>query len=119
MTIKIPPNQIRDAAEQIATPLCYLVNMSLQKSLFPSAEKYGKIVPIFKSGRRDVFDDYRPISILPVFSKIIERLVHRQLYSFLENKNLLYSDQYGFRKGRCTSQAVTFLSDYIRMQLNG
>jgi hypothetical protein len=68
----IPPNLIRDAAEEIATPLYYLVNISLQKSLFPSAEKYGKIVPIFKSGRRDVFDDYRPISILPVFEDYIK-----------------------------------------------
>ena len=87
--------------------------MSFQQSLFPSAEKYGKIVPIFKSGGRDLFGNYRP-----VFSKIIERLFNRQLYSHLEDKNLLNPNQYVFRKGRCTSQAVTFLSDYICMQMD-
>ena len=74
--------------------------------------------PKLKQGRSDLFDNYRPITISPVFSKIIERLVHRQLYSYLEDNSLLNPSDHGFRKGRCTSQAVTFLSDYIRMQMD-
>ena len=113
----LPPNLVYDRAEEISSPLCYLANMSLQQSLFPTAEKCGKITPIFQSDCRGSFDNYRPISVLPIFSKVLERLVHRQIYEYLESKKLLNQNQYGFHRGRCTIQAIT-LSDHIRMHMD-
>ncbi len=114
----LPPNLVYHGAEEISFPLCYLANMSLQQSLFPTAEKCGKITPIFKSDCRGSFDNYRPISVLPIFSKVLERLVHQQIYEYLESKKLLNQNQYGFRRGRCTTQAITLLSDHIRMHMD-
>ena len=109
----IPPNLVKYGAEELVYPLRHLINRSLQTATFPCCEKVGKITPIYKSDSHCSFDNYRPISCLPVFSKVLERLVHNQVYSYLEENNLLTSQQFGFRKGRNTTQAITYLSDYI------
>ena len=75
--IPIPP--IADGASVIATPLTYLINRSVRESVFPSSEKCAKVTPVLKSGEKGVMDNYRPISVLPVFSKVLERVVHKQL----------------------------------------
>ncbi|CAB4011690.1 Hypothetical predicted protein [Paramuricea clavata] len=77
-------------------------------------EKLANVTPIFKSEDRSSMDNYRPISVLPALAKIIERVVHRQLSIYLEENCLLSSNQFGFRKGRSTQQAVTYFSDHIR-----
>ena len=109
---------IKDGAEEIAYPLCHLINKSLSSGIFPTEEKIGKITPLYKSDSHSSFDNYRPISVLTVTSKIIERLVHNQLYEYLENNKLLISQQYGFRKNRSTDRAVTLLTDYIRSNMD-
>ena len=109
---------IKDGAEEIAYPLCHLINKSLSSGIFPTEEKIGKITPLYKSDSHSSFDNYRPISVLTVTSKIIERLVHNQLYEYLENNKLLISQQYGFRKNRSTDHAVTLLTDYIRSNMD-
>jgi hypothetical protein len=63
--------------------------MSLSVGQFPSEWKSARIVPLLKSGEPEIIDNYRPISILPIASKILERAVHTQLYSFLTSNNLL------------------------------
>lgn len=60
------------------------------------------VTPIYKSGNYSSFDNYRPISRLPVFSKIIEKVVHKQICSYFEENNMLSLEQFGFRKGRNT-----------------
>jgi hypothetical protein len=80
--------------------------------------KAAKITPIFKSGNQDLPDNYLPISILPVLSKILEKAVHSQLLDFLESNNLLVESQYGFRKHRSTKLAATLLCDDIRREMD-
>ena len=63
---QIPSDLIKDGAEEIAYILCHLINKSLQTSTFPSEEKIGKITPIYKSGDHSLFDNYRPVSVLPI-----------------------------------------------------
>ena len=63
----IPASMIKDGAEELAVPLTYLINSCLEQSVFPDTEKYAKIIPVYKSGKRSSMDNYRPISILPVF----------------------------------------------------
>ena len=65
---------IKDAAEELSKPLCYVINLSLQTSLFPTAEKSGKVTPIFKSGDPAMLDNYRPITVIPILSKVLEKL---------------------------------------------
>ena len=110
----LPAVLIKLAASEIAYPFVLLMNRSISEALFPNSEKCAKIVLLYKSRERSQFDNYRPITILPVFSKIIERLVYRQLYNYLEVNKLLSPVEFGFRSRRCTSQAVLQFTEQIR-----
>ena len=75
---------------------------------------HGKLLKLFINGSRTDIDNYRPISILPVMSKILEKFVHKQLSDHLERNNLLFGHQFGFRSKRSTELAVTLFTDFIR-----
>ena len=113
-TDSLPSNLLKDCALVIAPPLTHIINMSLETSTFPSIWKSAKITPIYKSGNLDHVENYRPISVLPILSKILEKVVHQQLYDFLETNKLLYNCQFGFRKKRSTKLAATLFCDTIR-----
>ena len=115
---KLPIKIVKDCSDVLAFPLTELINKLLETSTFPTVEKIAKVTPIFKNGTKSSFDNYRPISILPVFSKLLERTVHRQLYSYLEENNVLTDRQFGFRKSRNTSQAITYITDFIRSAMD-
>ena len=90
----------------------------MDTGMVPSAWKMARIIPIHKSGPTSDFDNYRPISVLPSVSNIIEKIVHKQLTAFLDEKNLIYSHQFGFRNKMCTEHAVTLLLDSIRQKVD-
>ncbi len=115
---EIPTSFTKDGANILAEPLASLINRCLENSLFPSAEKCAKITPIYKSEERSLLDNYRPISILPVLSKVFERVIHGQLYAYLEENDLLSKNQFGFRTKSSTQHAVTKLSDCIRQNMD-
>ena len=94
----IPARIIKDIAHEIAAPLTFLVNKSLQSGIFPTSEKIAKINPIYKSGDHADIDNYRPISVLNILSKVVERIAYNQLYDYLESNDLLNQNQYGFRQ---------------------
>jgi hypothetical protein len=87
-------------------------------SNFPNEWKQAKVTPIFKDGDKSDVSNYRPISVLSVVSKIIERAVHDQLYSYLTNANILSPSQSGFRSGHSTNSALIDVSDYILENMN-
>lgn len=104
---------IKKCVKNIVSPLTALVNDSFQSGIFPNALKKAKVVPILKKDDPHLINNYRPISILPVFSKIFEKLFLTQLLKFLEKYNLLSKDQFGFRAGKSTTDAVMSLVDLI------
>ena len=104
---------LKDCSEEISGPLTHIINLSLSTNTVPSLWKSAKISPIFKSGNPEHVENYRPISILPTLSKIMERTVHDQLYNFLEDNRLLSDCQFGFRKRRSTKLATVLLCDTI------
>ena len=99
---------LKQTVKEVATPLAHIVNLSLYHGIFPN-DMIAKIVPIFKNGNPKLFNNYRPISILPAFSKILEKIVCNRLLHFLESKNILYKHQYGFRKNHNTIHPVIHL----------
>ena len=109
---------IKDVASVISSPLCYIVNLSLKAGTIPAEWKEARVIPIFKSGPKNMFENYRPISVLSVMSKVLERAVHKQLLSHLESENLLTPSQYGFRPKRSTQLAATALFDNIRRDVD-
>ena len=94
----IPIKLLKMAAPIIITPLCDIINLSFSNGVFPHALKMARIVPIHKSGSTVDLNNYRPISLLSTFSKIIEKIVHERLYSFLEHHKAIYESQFGFQK---------------------
>jgi len=95
----------------------HLINLSINSGVVPSEWKQAKVVPLFKSGNKDDLDNYRPISILPILSKILEKAVFHQLHSYLSENSLLSPYQSGFRANHSTQLAVTFLTDNIRRDI--
>jgi hypothetical protein len=94
-------------------PLLHVLNLSITTGTFPSQLKIAKVLPLFKSGDQQLVSNYRPISILPLFSKILERLIYNRLIKFINKHKLLYKLQFGFREGHSTGMAVTLLVDKI------
>jgi len=113
-----PSGLLKDCADEVAQPLCYIINLSLSSSTVPTFWKQAKAVPIHKSGDSDNPANYRPISILPVLSKILEKAVYSQLINYLENNQLLSEAQYGYRKRRSTELAAAYFIDDIRKQVD-
>ena len=106
---KISARLLKDSADVITPCLTLLFNNSLSSAVFPAIWKKGKVVPIFKSGDRTSVNNYRPITILPVLSKIIEKAVHHQLYTFLKENNLLAPEQFGFRPNFSTEVTLAMV----------
>ena len=75
--------------------------------------KKAKVVPVFKSGDPSIFTNYRPISVLPFFSKVFAKIVYNCLFDFICDNNILYDYQFGFRPKHSTQQAIITLFDTI------
>ncbi len=82
----------------IVEPLAHCINLSLSTGTVPKMTKIAKIIPIFKSSDKNDMCNYRPISILPTFSKLMEKVVYKRLSGFLDKLDILVPEQYGFRK---------------------
>ena len=97
----------------ICHEVTHLVNLCFMKGIFPRALKKAQITPIFKAGSRTSFCNYRPISILPVLSKVVETIMNFQLTLFFTENNVLDQCQFGFRSGHSTYMPVAILHDFI------
>ena len=108
----------KDVYKELTYRLCHLINESIKTGIFPTAEKVAKVTPIYKSEAHSLFDNCHPVSVLNILSKILEKVIAQQITTYLENKELLYKHQYGFRKNKCTQDAVIYLHDHIRQEMN-
>ena len=90
----------------ISYPLVHIFNQSFIHGIVPDQMKIAKVIPIHKKGDHSNFGNYRPISLLPAFSKILEKLVYNRMISFLDQNSILSDSQYGFRKGRSADLAI-------------
>uniref|UniRef100_A0A669CB82 Reverse transcriptase domain-containing protein n=1 Tax=Oreochromis niloticus TaxID=8128 RepID=A0A669CB82_ORENI len=104
---------VKTVIDGIVKPLKYIFNLSFQKGVFPQKMKVAKVIPIYKTGERHHFTNYRPVSILSQFSKILEKLFIKRFDSFVEKYELLTDSQYGFRSNRSTALALIDLMEKI------
>ena len=98
--------------------LTLLFNKSIDQGIFPSALKLSKIVPIHKGDSIFEVSNYRPISLLPIFSKILEKLMYSRIIEFITKYNVLYTNQFGFQKGMSTEYAINSLLHNIVNSMN-
>ena len=97
----------------ICTPLTYISNLSLQEGVFPDELKIANVIPLFKSDDPELFNNYRPVSLLCTVSKVFERIMYNRLLSFLDEYKILFSYQFGFRKHHSTYMALMTLMDNL------
>jgi hypothetical protein len=98
----ISTNVLKRIAKEISKPLTYIFNLTFSNGIIPDKLKIALVTPIFKGNERNRFENYRPISVLNYFSKLLEKLMAARLTKFIEKNNVLSKHQYGFRKKRST-----------------
>ena len=110
-TDNIGPRLIKLAAPYIADDITFICNHSINNSTFPNKWKEAKVSPLYKNGSHDDVNNYRPISILPILSKVLEKHVHDCLSNFLHEYNLLHKTQSGFRSQHSCETALIHMTD--------
>jgi len=114
----ISMNFIKQIISKIERPLLHIYSRSILSGKVPKKFKIAKVVPIFKSGDCLELNNYRPISLLSNFAKILEKIVYLRLSNFLETKNIISPSQYGFRKSHSTIHPMTHLLNKASSALN-
>ena len=104
---------IKCSVSTFLKPLVHILNLSLSQGVFPKECKIARVIPIYKGGDATNMTNYRPISVLPIFSKIFERIMYNRLIEFFECKNTIYEFQFGFRKKYNANLALTYLTNKI------
>ena len=99
------------ALPAIRTPLVHVMNLSLAEGIFPDELKVAKVLLLYKGDNPMLFNNYRPVSLLNILSKVFENVMYTRLVSSLENQNILYNKQFGFRKLHSTYMALILLID--------
>ena len=89
-------NVIKKYFGELCVPLKYLFKLSIVKGIFPDDLKIEKVTPIYKADNNSNNSNYRPISVLPCFSKMLERIMYNRLPKYLNDQNILYDKQFGF-----------------------
>ena len=114
----IPIKLLKILDPYISVNLSNLINESFETGIFPDKLKIAKVIPVFKKGLTTKKSNYRPISLLSIFSKIFEKLMYQRLYRFLEACESLFNMQFGFRSGHSTDHALVSLTDNIKSSLD-
>ena len=117
-TDEIPNCILRNCAHELVLLIAHIINLSLKSARISEDLKTSKKTPIFKDGEKSKYTNYRPISLLPTISKILERCIYNQLIRHLESHNILSLQQYGLRKTRSTEIATVLFLDEIHKEMD-
>ena len=107
----ISSNTLKLIASEVSPSPTFIINQSLSTGIFPDSLKTAKVIPIHKKDEKTIMSNYRPISILPVLSKIIQSVMHLQLMHYFSENKLFSTQQYIFRPNRSTELAALELMD--------
>ena len=114
----IPPLFLQQMLSVLAEPLSLIANICFETGIHPDKLKIAKITPIYKKGSKLLTCNYRPISLLSNINKILEKLVHSRVFTFLNNNNSFYEHQYGFRPKHSTNHTLINITETIREALD-
>ena len=115
---EINAKSVKCISNVILSALCHICNLSLEEGVFPRELKITKVVPIYKSNDAMSFTNYRPISLLSIFSQILEKVMYKRLIQFINAHNLLYKFQFGFRQNHSTYMPLIIIIDKITQALD-
>ena len=115
---KIPPKFVRIGAPALSNILSSLINECFSNGIYPDPIKIARLTPLHKGDLKEQSKNYRPISILSILSKIIEKLTYKRLIKFIDKNCILNSNQFGFRKAHSTVHAITSIHEQILENIN-
>ena len=116
--VDIPIDILKILKAYVSKPLEIVFNASFSTGVVPSDFKIANIEPLFKKGSQSSLCNYRPISLISVFSKLLEKLVYNRLIKFLEKNKVLLENQYGFRTKHSTDHAILCIIDKIQKAID-
>ena len=108
---------VNETSDIFFTPLKYIFNLSLQQGMFPENLKIAKVSPVYKKDEESLLTNYRPISVLPCFSKLLERIMYNRLFKHLSENSILYKKQLGFQTSHSTGHAILLLVNQLYNRL--
>ena len=114
----IPALVLRNAAAELASPITRLFQLCFNKGHMPAQWKVADVIPCHKKGDKHSSSNYRPISLLSVLSKVMERLINKAMWKHLDNHKLISDQQFGFRAGHSTSDALTYVAQRLTNTIN-
>ena len=112
-TFEIRPRVVKQLASELSEPLSHIINLTFTTGKIPADLKTSIIIPVYKTVDKCEFKNYRPISLLPCFSKILEKMMYKRLLNYLSRISVLSDHQYGLRKNLSTNFALIDLIDRI------
>ena len=104
---------LRLCPDEISIPLSLIFNKALSSGHFPDNWKMANVQPVHKKNSRQMKSNYRPISLLPLISQLIEKIIYEQTKKYLSDHNILYKYQSGFRTNHSTDTCLSYLNDKI------
>ena len=113
----IPIRVIKKSAHTFCDTLSAYFNILMKAGIFPDGLKLGKVTPVFKKGNPEILGNYRPVSTLPIFGKIFEKIIYSRIYKYAISQNILNENQFGFRQSHSTCHAVNFSVSLIQEAL--
>ena len=114
----INANILETLVEHLIDLLTHIYNLCIDKAIWPDAFKSAEVIPIHKSKERNIATNYRPIKLIANLAKILEKIIHKRITTFINNCDILAENQYGFRKNKSTKDALTLISNVIYDKLD-
>ena len=108
---------LKKCMKYISSHLSEFLNKFMETGIFPEILKIGKITPIYKKDDPQLLNNYRPVSVIPIFGKIFEKVIYSRLYSFFTSMNIIYDKQFGFRKCHSTTHAINYSINHILKEI--
>ena len=108
---RISNSMLKNLCTSISYPLQVIFNQSIDQGVFPSKMKLAEVIPLHKGKEHDQVINYRPISLLITISKLLEKIIYKRVYKFLDAPSILFDSQYGFRTKQSCSQAIAELTE--------
>ena len=109
----ISSNVVNETSDIFFTPLKYIFNFSLQQGIFPENLKVAQVSPVHNKDEELLLANYRPISVLPCFSKLLECIMYNRLFKYLSENSILYKKQFGFQTSHSTDHAILLLVNQL------
>ena len=109
---------IKALKDSLKKPFTLIINQILNTGAFPPQLKIAKVIPMYKKDANNIFNNYRPISLLPALSKVVEKVICSQINNFFITNNICYDSQCGFRPGHSTEYAAIEITDRIITAMN-